>query len=329
MTPRRFLHVANGTSTTGTIVSAGIPGHTSIWADPLYEGPVPGNVNDDELRETRAAYLNGELELDSIEPVNDMRLWRSTIEDRDAYDELVLWYEHDLFDQLNLIQLLDWIDRRGLRAMPVSLVSIGSFPGRSSFKGLGELTPRELSPLFDARQPVTGEQFTLARAAWQAFRAATPEALDQLRRRDDALALPFLAPALERFLQEYPWTSDGLSRTERQLLRQASGDGASLAAAFPRMHDGETAYYVTDLSLASMADRLSRTSPPLLTLAPANGGGPLRRHVGLTATGRSVLEGEQDRVAACGIDRWLGGVHLTSAGSQWRWDEERRTIVRA
>lgn len=327
MAPRRFLHVANGTSTTGTIVSAGIPGHTSIWADPLYEGPVPGNVNDDELRETRAAYLTGSLDLDDIEPVNDMRLWRSTIEDRDAYDELVLWYEHDLFDQVNLIQLLDWIDRRGLRTKPVSLVSIGSFPGRPSFKGLGELTPRELAPLFDARRPVTDAQCALAREAWDAFRAATPEPLDDLRRRDTS-ALPFLAPALERFLQEYPWTSDGLSRTERQLLRQADREGASLAAVFPRMHDGETVYYVTDLSLASMADELSRTSPALLALGPANGGGPLRRHVGSTPAGRAVLEGKQDRVAICGIDRWLGGVHLRSDGVVWRWDPARATVAR-
>jgi hypothetical protein len=44
----RFLHVANGTSTTRTIEAAGIPGACSIWADPLYEGPVPGGLDDTE-----------------------------------------------------------------------------------------------------------------------------------------------------------------------------------------------------------------------------------------------------------------------------------------
>src|ERR1051326_7315037 len=294
MAPRRFLHVANGTSTTGTIVSAGIPGHTSIWADPLYEGPVPGNVNDDELRETRAAYLTGSLDLDDIEPVNDMRLWRSTIEDRDAYDELVLWYEHDLFDQVNLIQLLDWIDRRGLRTKPVSLVSIGSFPGRPSFKGLGELTPRELAPLFDARRPVTDAQCALAREAWDAFRAATPEPLDDLRRRDTS-ALPFLAPALERFLQEYPWTRDGLSRTERHLLQLAEQAPMTFATAFPRKEDGERFCCVTDGKLDSLASELCRVSPPLLAVVD--------RTWQLTDAGREVLAGRRDRVA-CGMGRW-------------------------
>jgi hypothetical protein len=55
----RFLHVANGTSTTRLIESAGIPGRLSIWADPLYEGPVPGDLTDAELLEVRTRRLAG------------------------------------------------------------------------------------------------------------------------------------------------------------------------------------------------------------------------------------------------------------------------------
>ena len=53
----RLLHVANGTSTTGTIEAAGIPGACSIWADPLYEGPVPAGLGDAELLDVRMRYL--------------------------------------------------------------------------------------------------------------------------------------------------------------------------------------------------------------------------------------------------------------------------------
>ena len=53
----RFLHVANGTSTTSTIEAAGIPGTCSIWADPLHEGPVPGGLSDSELIEVRRQFL--------------------------------------------------------------------------------------------------------------------------------------------------------------------------------------------------------------------------------------------------------------------------------
>jgi len=141
--PARFLHVANGTSTTMTIEAAGIPGLLSIWADVLYEGPVPGGSSDDELAAVRAEFLAGD---DPVDPVNDLRRWRQAIVEHDAYDELVLWFEHDLFDQLDLIQVLTFIRDRVPAAKPVSLICIGSFPGRPSFKGLGELSAAVRAP---------------------------------------------------------------------------------------------------------------------------------------------------------------------------------------
>jgi hypothetical protein len=324
----RFLHVANGTSTTGLIEAAGIPGGRSIWADPLHDGPVPGYLSDEELIDVRSRHLADPTGRADVDPVNDLRRWRAVIARQESYDELVLWFEHDLFDQLNLIQLLAWIRERLQPGTLVSLVCIGSYPGHSHFKGLGELSAGELAPLLETRQRVSDEQYVLATLAWQAFREPTPEPLDDLRRSDSS-ALPFLAAAVERFLQEYPWTADGLSRTERRLLVLAGGGRVDLAAVFPRMHDDEDAYYVTDASLAALAEALSRSSPPLLTFTRRRtpDARQLDGSVTLTDLGRSILSGQQDRTVACGIDRWLGGVHLEN-GNRWRWDNARRRITR-
>ena len=320
----RFLHVANGTSVTGTLAAAGIPGARSIWADPLYEGPVPA-VTDDELVEIRSRYLSGEY-AGNVDPVNDLRRWRAVITAHDAYDELVLWFEHDLFDQLNLIQLLDWIRQRVPAGKIVSLICIGAFPGRASFKGLGELSPDELASLLPTRRPVTTGEYDLASRAWTAFRDPSPQPLDNLRQTDTG-ALPFLAAAIERLLQEFPWIRDGLSRSERRLLQLAEQGPAVLHTVFPRMQDGERAYYMTDLSLASLAVALSRTTPPLLTV---DGVSPdsLAGSISLADAGREVLAGRRDRVS-CGLDRWLGGVRVQSRGDMWRWDDDRLRIVRA
>jgi hypothetical protein len=210
----------------------------------------------------------------------------------------------------------------------VSLVCIGSLPGRPGFKGLGELAPDELASLFDTRQRVDERQFVLADRAWQAFRAPTPEPLDAVR-RDDLSALPYLARALGRFLEEYPWTRDGLSRTERRLLQVASGGTIALSDVFARMHDGEDAYYVTDASLAAIAESLSRGASPLLTLDRTDTEGEHRLdcRVAVTDAGRSVLAGHLDRVRTCGIDRWLGGVHLQGGERLWRWDDARQRVM--
>jgi len=318
-----FLHVANGTSTTMTIEAARIPGAVSIWADPLHDGPVPGGLSDAELLDVRARHLGGADEPSFSETVEGLKEWRRIIAAHEAYRELVLWYEHDVFDQLNLIQLLPWIRDHLPPSTPVSLICINSYPGRPSFKGLGELTASELAPLLDARQLVSDEQYAVADRAWRAFREPTPEPLDRLRESDTS-ALPYLSSALTGFLREFPWTIDGLSRSERRLLQLTAAGSLTLASAFPRMDDAQRAYYVSDESLNDIADDLSGATPALLTASDGEG---LRRTVAITDTGREVLAGRLDRVAVCGLDRWFGGTHL-QAGNIWRWDEERQRIGR-
>ena len=319
-----FLHVANGTATTRLIEAAGIPGITSIWADPLHDGPVPGGLTDAELLEVRRRHLGDDAA--AVDPVNDLRRWRDVIARVDTWGELVLWYEHDLFDQLNLVQLLTWVADRVPARSRVSLVCIGAFPGRPVFRGLGELTPGEIASLLPQRQTVTDVQYRLAQRAWLAFRDPTPEALERLR-RGDTVALPFLGAAIARFLQELPWTTDGLSRTERHLMQLASTGPIDLTNAFPRMQDGEDAYYVTDRSLWQMATDLSTGARPLMILTnPGPASEPLRGSVVLTQDGRDVLEGRIDRVHHRGFNRWFGGAYLQSGRNLWRWDEERKTV---
>jgi hypothetical protein len=323
----RFLHVGNGTSTTGTIHAAGIPGSTSIWADPLHEGPVPGHVTDEQLLDVRARNLTG-AGIDLSDAIAELRHWRQVVDDYASYDELVLWYEHDLFDQLNLIQLLSRIARDARISKSVSLICINAFPGHPRFKGLGELAPDELGSLFNTRQPVSTVQYELALRAWEAFRAADPLALDALLRTDTS-ALPFLAAALQRHLQEYPWTRDGLSRTERRLMTLAERGPIDIWKAFPLMHEDETAFYIADSSLWQIATELESARPSLVTIA-ATSTAPGRlpaATIALTGTGQSVLGGDVDRVEQCGIDRWLGGVHLVSSEPMWRWDEAQQRVL--
>ena len=65
------------------------------------------------------------------------------------HDEVILWFEHDLYDQLQLIQLLDWFAQQELEETRLSLICI------DHFFGLGQLTPVQLASLFNTRQEVT------------------------------------------------------------------------------------------------------------------------------------------------------------------------------
>ena len=323
-----FLHVANGHATTGLIELSGLTGRTQVWCDPLNEGPVPGAMSDDELLMVRARFLASDPDQAS-EVAADLKRWREAIDREAAYSELVLWFEHDLFDQLNLIQLLSHIGSRA-RSKPVSLICIDRYPGHPNFKGLGELAPQDLEALFPRRRPVTAEQIALAKRAWSAYRSPDPRALEALL-QTDLSALPFLGPALARHLEEFPSERDGLSRSERRMLEQAIDGPAAIHAAFPRMHQGETAYYIADSWFFDRARDLAGASPALMHLtitSDPNHALPVGT-IALTPAGRDVLQGEADRVKLCGIDRWLGGVHVHGHGRAWRWSERAGHLVEA
>jgi hypothetical protein len=327
----RLHHVANGSSTTGLLARAGVPGTTSIWADPLHDGPVPAGLDDAELMAVRAQHLAESTGASLAEVTAELESWRSALRGRE-WDELVLWYEHDLFDQLNLIQLLDRIDSEGASATrdrPITLICIDRFPGRPSFRGLGELTPEELGSLLGARRPVAPAQLELARRAWSAFRAPDPREIERLLESDTS-ALPFLAAALRRHLEELPWTRDGLSRTERRVLDLAREAPIDIWTAFRRVSDGETAFSIADLSFRHVIDGLRSTTPALIDARAAFESDVAlpRGAIELNEVGRAVLDGKRDRVALCGIDRWVGGAHLEGRGPIWRWDAEARHVVR-
>ena len=42
--------------------------------------------------------------------------------------------------------------------------------------------------------------------------------------------------------------------------------------------------------------------------------------------GTSVLAGHQDHLTRNGIDRWIGGVHLSGHDVPWRFDEGTDTV---
>jgi len=210
---------------------------------------------------------------------------------------LMLWFEHDLYDQLQLLQILATIAEQ--RDAMAELICIDSFPGVEPFYGLGQLTPAQLASLWPQRIRVTTAHTALGERAWKAFCSPDPLALRNLV-SDNLSPLPFLRAALQRHLEEFPAPPDGLGRTDRQILRAIEAGAQQFEAVFRANQEAETAPYMGDMTIRSRLDALSRAWHPLITREPFT----------LTTEGRRVLAGEADARKLNGIDRWLGGVHL-------------------
>jgi hypothetical protein len=185
---------------------------------------------------------------------------------------------------------------------------------------------------------VTGEQLALGATAWRAFTSADPERVERLARGDTS-ALPFLADALWRHLEQFPSVRNGLSRSETQALEAITSGPRSLLDAFVVANvEREERIFLGDAVFARYVEGLSRGRVPLLRLESGGGvvaprtpeqhRGYWESRVELTRAGHAVLEGSMDWLEINGIDRWLGGVHLSGGDARWRWDGAARRLQR-
>jgi hypothetical protein len=256
-----------------------------------------------ELRRIRARFLGCDEE--------ELATRDRTLAEHDAF---VLWFEADLYDQLQLIQILAMLHERRVAPERVTLICIGEFRGIAHFGGLGELAAAQLGRLPElAATTLTAAALEYATRAWAAFRAPGPSGLAAIEPMPE---LRFVAEAFDRLSREYPSTRDGLALSERRVLAAVAAGAGTAGAAFVRAAAREARPFLGDTWCFDRIDRLARAPHPLLAAAtPIDASTPLE----LTDTGRRVLEGRADHVALNGIDRWLGGVHLQD-GSR-RWDE--------
>src|SRR5262245_46043629 len=175
--PPELLHVTNGESAGNTLRLTGLGGAVLPWQDVLHEGPVP-DFSRAELLRVRARFLSecGWGRRSTIQSSLERRdrQFRSALRDG---RHLVLWFEHDLYDQLQLLDALALA--QGLGGSLESIV-VDSFAGKPSFRGLGELSPDELETLWPMRREVTVETLAEAARAWAAFRAPEPTALAEI-----------------------------------------------------------------------------------------------------------------------------------------------------
>lgn len=313
-----LLHVLNGDATRVKLERSGVPGDIAVWADVLHDGPVLP-LGGEEWRTLRARHLasQGYLREDAIR--EQMRRWDERLASVPARDEVVFWLEHDLFDQLLLIRHLHWIGEvRRSASTRFSLICIGAFPGVPDFAGLGQLAPEQLAALLDTRRPIGSAEIAFGARAWKRLTGSDPRPLSALLHEDTSV-LPFFAGALRRFLEDYPAARTGLARSERQILEAIAAGAKSPGAAFRATQRMEERVFMGDWTFWAIVRRLASGRAPLVRPEAAAGGPALPDGtLELTDDGRAVLEGVADYVALNGIDRWMGGVHLTDG--RWRWN---------
>ncbi|MBV1880102.1 MAG: hypothetical protein KUG82_00615 [Pseudomonadales bacterium] len=323
---KNILNITNGDCAVEIMKKAAIPGAFLPWRDLLHEGPVPAELSLEELSKVRAQYIidrnwgKPQEIIDSfIERDNVLKSFRK-------YEKVILWFEHDLYDQLQIIQILDWFHQNWVHQKCADEVELSII---CTEQYLGRLSPEEIKKLIQYEERITEAHLELSSQAWSAFRSSSPEEWWGLLNTDTS-ALPFLKGAIVRLLEEYPSCSNGLSRTADQALRVVSEGVHGPGKIFSGCQELEERVFLGDSSFWVILQELLESSPALLTLS--NGkklNSPITKDQELTITpvGLEVFSGKRNWLEFTNLDRWVGGVHLGNT-NVWCWDLNSRVIVK-
>jgi hypothetical protein len=249
-----------------------------------------------------------------------------------CFETVELWIDPTANDQLELIWLLDYLQRRGAITPRLFLRPVDLRLNLASQEELAKDIPRIR---------ITSAHAELASKAWQAYRSPAPQAWSDLL-RGDLSALPHLRDAVLRLLAELPAPGTGLGSTEMGLLELIyPGPPRRLSVIINTLvyfngfyrhtifNYSETALLAEPLAFGPMP-ALTGLNPELQSVDLGNfrrrdeihkEGRPV-----LTAFGEAVLTGRANFSRCNPVRRWWGGTELTNA-NLWRWDPVASVLI--
>lgn len=330
-----MLHIVNGDSVGHKLKEGAVQGDILVWREIYTEGPVFAQPELPENRAARGLYLEQALGVPQHEWLSSSEAQEKQLANFHQHDDVVLWFEHDLFDQTMLSCLLHWFAGQALEGTRLHLLSIGQYPGIELFRGLGDLSAEQLAALAGTWREIGEEELLLGKRAWEAYTASTPENIAKLLLEDTSI-LPFLHNAFRLHLSRYPSTANGLGIVEQTTLELLLAGVDRPLHLFQQTGDKLHELGMGDLQYWSCLKRLAQAAHPLLTIEgdgmfPGLHDSPesfLHRRVQLTGLGSQLASRQADWIHLNGINQWYGGVHLEGNDSIWRWDAGNVAIIR-
>lgn len=301
------LNIVNGDTCIQIMREAGIEGDFLPWRDFLHEGPVPAHLSFDELSEVRAKFISHYGFGSFPEIMQEFHERNAQLKEYEHYTHIILWFEHDLYDQLQLLQILAWFSEQNLNNTSITIIATNNY--------LGESSTQQIKKLLQYQTAVSSEHLKIADRAWRAFCHNTPEKWAKLLDESTDI-LPYLKGAIYRMLEEYPNTKCGLSRTEFQTLAIIATGVDNPMDIFNKYQSYEERRFMGDVIFWKILENFQNHQ------VIENIEGRLQ----LTVRGHRLLEGE---VYWFNIkqpfEKWIGGVKLTP-DNLWCWNVEKRKL---
>ena len=313
-----MIHIVNGDSLAGKMKS--FNGIVMPWREMYDFGPLMKNSIQEMLINERALFFEEKVGIPASLFIENSQKQNQWLDHLPRNSEIILWFEHDRYDQTMLMFLLNELSTKEFENL--SMVSINQYPGIEPFFGLAQLTSQQLNELMHTKgRPITKEQIREAVAGWNAYTSTNPIEIETWITTTNG-SLPFLKKAFETHLTYFPSSQNGLNEVENLIFNFINIRTCPFTELFQFISENRVNDGLSDLQLAAMLNQYAEGENPLLNLdSPL----PSFKHpiptskLSLTPFGLDVIQRNTDRFSFTGIDWWLGGVHLKS--DQWRWNQ--------
>ncbi len=314
----KMIHIVNGDSLANKMKN--FDGMVMPWREMYDFGPLMKDESQEKILMKRSLFFEEKIGIPPSIFIENSRKQNQWLDHLPRSSEIILWFEHDRYDQTMLMYLLYELSAKEFEN--VSMVTINQYPGIEPFFGLGQLSIHQLEELLHtARRSITKEQICEAIDGWNAYTSANPIEIEKWITSSKG-HLPFLRNALETHLSYFPSVQNGLNEVENLVFHFINERVCPFTDIFQyisehRLNDG-----LGDTHFAAIINQLILGENPLLQsdVPLPNFKHPIpKANLSLSSFGLEVLNGKNDRFDFVGIDWWLGGVHLKY--DQWRWNQ--------
>ena len=212
-----LLHITNGDNLTNRLGSMDLKGDIITWREMLCEGRTLTNVGSETFWKTRFEFLNKNYKVSKswfIEKT--LKEYRSLCNHKQQ-DQIVLWFEYDLFCQVNMLAVISWLKTHRKYAH-ITLVCSGKEDETDKLYGLGELSDEKLMELYENRIELSQDDIEYADYVWQLYCSDNPIRLENLTDFNN-YQFNYLSGAIKAHLKRFPTIRNGLNEVENHLLQ--------------------------------------------------------------------------------------------------------------
>lgn len=210
------LHITNGDCTTQLLHNIKIEGDIVTWREMLCEGKTTSDVGSESFWKSRFDFFSKNYNITKKHFIdNTLKEFRNLCQHK-SQQEIVLWFEYDLFCQINMIAVISWLKKHKPNAT-ISLVCPESKKDSSILLAISDLNNKQLLASYKNRTELNVDDIEYADYIWQLYCAESPLQLQNIT-PPTSTAFTFINEAIKTHLKRFPTIKNGLNDIENTIL---------------------------------------------------------------------------------------------------------------